>query len=341
MKAIRIHTHGGPEVLQLEQVEDPVWRPGNALVRVRACALNHLDLWVRRGIPGRSISLPRIPGSDIAGTIEKVDSESEFLEGQRVMVSPGVSCGHCERCLCGKDSLCHRYVLFGSGIDGGCAEKVLVPIQNLIALDDTLPFEDAAAFPLVFLTSWHMLVARAQIQPGEVILILGANSGVGSAAIQIAKLFRCRVIATAGNESKAAAAISLGADVVIHHYRERISDEIRKLTDKRGVDVVFEHVGQATWKESLLSLARGGRLVTCGATSGYLAETDIRYLYSKQLSLLGSYMGSKAELLQVCGFLKAGLLKSVVDRVFSLEQTCEAHQYLEEGKQFGKVVLRV
>ncbi|MBI3940192.1 MAG: zinc-binding dehydrogenase [Acidobacteria bacterium] len=341
MRAIRIHEHGGPEVLRLDQIEEPARRPGTALVRVQACALNHLDLWVRKGIPGRSISLPRIPGSDIAGKIESVDPDSGFSAGQRVMLSPGVSCGHCQPCLAGEDNRCRGYQLFGSGVDGGCAEKMVAPNANLVPLDDSISLEEAAAFPLVFLTAWHMLVTRARVRPGEVVLVLGANSGVGSAAIQIARLFRCRVIATAGNEAKAAAAVTLGADAVIDHYRESISEEVRKLTDRRGVDVVFEHVGQATWKESLLSAASGGRVVTCGATSGYVAETDLRYLFSKQISLLGSYTGSKAELLEACQFLKQGMLKPIVDRVFPLEQVREAHQYLEEGRQFGKVVLRV
>ncbi len=341
MRAVRIHSHGGPEVLRLEQVEDPPLRSGAALVRVRTCALNHLDLWVRRGMPGVRISLPRIPGSDIAGEIEAVDPGSQWSAAQRVMVSPGVSCGRCRRCLAGEDNLCRSYTLFGYGVDGGYAEKICVPLENLIELDEALSFEQAAAFPLVFLTAWHMLVTRARIQPGEEVLVLGANSGVGSAAVQIAKLFRCHVIATAGNEAKAAAAVALGADVVIDHYRESISEEVREITGKRGVDVVVEHVGKATWKESLLSLATGGRLVTCGATTGYTAETDIRYLFSKHLSILGSYMGSKAELLQVYRFLKAGSLTPVVDRIFPLEEAQQAHQYLEEGKQFGKVVLRV
>ncbi|HEV8131289.1 MAG TPA: zinc-binding dehydrogenase [Acidobacteriota bacterium] len=341
MRAVRIHTHGGPEVLQLEQVEEPALRPGTAVVRVRACALNHLDLWVRRGIPGVRIALPRIPGSDIAGEVDSIDAGTPFSTGRRVIVSPGVSCGHCRQCLAGEDNLCRSYTLLGSGVDGGCAEKVQVPLANLIELEEGLSFEQAAAFPLVFLTAWHMLVTRAQIQPGEEVLILGANSGVGSAAVQIAKLFRCRVIATAGNEEKAAAAVALGADVVINHYQERISDEVRKVTGKRGVDIVFEHVGKATWNESLLSLARGGRLVTCGATSGYAAETDLRHVFSKQISILGSYMGGKAELLQAYSFLKKGLFAPVVDRVFALEEVRQAHQYLEEGKQFGKVVLRI
>ncbi|MBI2820821.1 MAG: zinc-binding dehydrogenase [Acidobacteria bacterium] len=341
MRAVRIHAHGGPEVLRLEQVEDPVCRPGAAVVRVRACALNHLDLWVRRGIPGRPVSLPRIPGSDIAGEVEEVGAPAPFSAGQRVMVSPGVSCGRCEQCLGGEDNRCRSYTLLGSGLDGGCAEKVLVPAANLIALDKSISFEEAAAFPLVFLTAWHMLVTRARIRPGETVLVLGANSGVGTAAIQIAKLFRCRVLATAGNDAKAAAAVALGADAVINHYRDAISAEVRGLTDKRGADVVLEHVGEATWKESLLSLATGGRLVTCGATSGYLGETDIRRIFSKEISVIGCYMGGKAELLEAGRLLKNGQLKPVVDRVFPLEEIRQAHQYLEEGMQFGKVVLRI
>jgi len=341
MRAVRIHSHGGPEVLKLETADAPDLRSGTAIVRVHSCALNHLDLWVRRGIAGVTIHLPRIPGSDIAGVIDSIDGQSLLSPGQKVLLSPGVSCGLCERCLGGQDNFCRYYTLFGYGLDGGYAEKVRAPLVNLVPLPESMPFHEAAAFPLVFLTAWRMLVSRARIQPGQTVLVLGANSGVGSAAIQIAKLFQCRVIATAGNQEKAAAARSLGADSVIDHYRQSISEEVRLLTGKRGVDIVVEHVGEATWEESIESLARGGCLVTCGATTGHQAMTDLRYIFSRQISILGSYMGTKLELLKVFEFFKSGKLKPVVDRVFALEEARQAHQYLEAGKQFGKVILEV
>ncbi|HEY2934201.1 MAG TPA: zinc-binding dehydrogenase [Acidobacteriota bacterium] len=341
MRAVRIHSHGGPEVLKLETANAPDRQPGTAIVRVYSCALNHLDIWVRRGIPGVTISLPRIPGSDIAGIIETIDGNSLLTAGQRVMLSPGVSCGICEHCLGGRDNFCRFYTTFGYGLDGGYADKVRAPLQNLIPLPDSISFHEAAAFPLVFLTAWHMLVSRARIEPGETVLVLGANSGVGSAAIQIAKLLQCRVIATAGSEEKARAARNLGADAVVDHYRQSITEQARVLTKKRGVDVVFEHVGEATWNESIGALARGGRLVTCGATSGHHAVTDLRYIFSRQISILGSYMGPKIELLKVFEFFKNGKLKPVVDRVFALEDARAAHEYLEAGKQFGKVVLEI
>jgi NADPH:quinone reductase-like Zn-dependent oxidoreductase len=342
MKAVVFQQHGGPEVLQYGDVPDPAPRAGEVLVRVRACALNHLDIWVRGGLPGVPIPLPHIPGSDIAGEIAQVGAGvTRVKTGQKVVLAPGVTCGKCLACLSGNDNKCREFTNLGYLIDGGCAEYVRCPEVNCLAYPENLTFEQAAAVPLVFQTAWHMLVARAEIQPGEEVLVLGAGSGVGSAAIQIAKFFGARVIATAGSVEKLAKARELGADAVIDHKKQKIREEVKRLTNRRGVDVVFEHVGTATWDESVASLALGGRLVTCGNTTGYDAKIDLRFLFSRQLSLLGSYMGRKSELHTVMKLVAEGLLKPVVDRVFPLAACAEAHAYLEAGKQFGKVVLAV
>jgi len=342
VKAILFHQHGGPEVLQFTDVTDPEPRPNEVLVRVRACALNHLDLWVRRGLPNVPIPLPHIPGSDVAGEVAKIGSEVTTVRvGQKVVLAPLVSCGKCPACVAGLDNCCRQATNLGYMIDGGCAEFVRVPEVNCLPYPENLSFEQAAAVPLVFQTAWHMLIARAQLQPGEDVLVLGAGSGVGSAAIQIAKFFGARVIATAGSDEKLAKARELGADYVINHKSQKIRDEVRRITNKRGVDVVFEHVGTATWEESLASLALAGRLVTCGNTTGYDAKIDLRFLFSRQLSLLGSYMGVKSELHTIMKLVAAGRLKPVVDRVFPLAEAAAAHAYLESGQQFGKVVLKV
>jgi NADPH:quinone reductase-like Zn-dependent oxidoreductase len=342
VKAIVFQKHGGPEVLQYADVPDPEPRPNEVLVRVRACALNHLDLWVRGGLPNVPIPLPHIPGSDVAGEIAKVGSELTTVRvGQKVVLAPGVSCGKCAACISGQDNQCRQFTNLGYMIDGGCAEFVRVPEVNCLPYPENLSFEQAAAVPLVFQTAWHMLIARAELQPGEDVLVLGAGSGVGSAAIQIAKFFGARVIATAGSDEKLAKARELGADHGINHKTQKIRNEVRRITNKRGVDVVFEHVGTATWDDSLASLALAGRLVTCGNTTGYDAKLDLRFLFSRQLSLLGSYMGVKSELHTVMKLVAAGRLKPVVDRTFPLTEAAAAHAYLESGQQFGKVVLKV
>jgi NADPH:quinone reductase-like Zn-dependent oxidoreductase len=342
MKAILFHQHGAPDVLKYTNAPDPTIRPNEVLVRVKACALNHLDLWVRRGMPGVSIPLPHIPGSDIAGEIAQIGADVTTVNvGQNVVLAPGVTCGKCPACLSGQDNRCRQFTNLGYLIDGGCAEYVRAPDVNCLPYPENLSYEEAAAVPLVFQTAWHMLVGRAELQPGEDVLILGAGSGVGSAAIQIAKFSGARVIATAGSDQKLEKARQLGADHLINHKSQKIHDEVRRITGKRGVDIVFEHVGVATWDESLASLAPSGRLVTCGATTGYDAKLDLRFLFSRQLSLLGSYMGTKSELLTVMKLVAAGRLKPIVDRVVPLAEAAAAHAYLEVGSQFGKVVLSV
>lgn len=338
MKAARIHQHGGPEVLVYEDAPDPQINATEVLVRVRACALNHLDLWARRGLPG--IRLPHILGSDIAGEVVRAGELCwRVRPGQRVLLAPALSCRQCPKCVSGRDNECPRYGLFGLAAPGGNAELVAAPEYAVIPIPDALKFEDAAAVPLVFLTAWHMLFGRAGLKAGEDVLVLAASSGVGSAAVQIAKLFHCRVIATAGGDAKREAARRLGADHVIDHYRQDIAAEVKKVTDRRGVDVVFEHVGAATWQGSLQSLAPQGRLVTCGATTGFDVNLDVRFLFTRQQSLLGSFMGTLGELHEVLRFVFSGQLKPVVDRVYPLGEIRAAHERLENKEQFGKIVV--
>lgn len=340
MKAVRFHEHGGPEVLRFEEVPDPVPGPDEALVRVRACALNHLDLWERRGLERVKIPLPHIPGSDVAGEVVAAPAGT-VPAGTRVLVQPGLSCGRCAACLAGRDNECGRYDVLGFLSDGGDAELVKVPVQNLVPLPDHVDVIEAAAFPLTFLTAWHMLVTRARVAPGETVLVLAAGSGVGQAAVQLARLLGARVIATVGRPDKVPRARDLGADEVINHTSEDIVERVRRLTDRRGVDVVVEHVGQATWETSVRCLARSGRLVTCGATTGPEVGIDLRVLFARQLALLGSYMGTKGELLQAAALFFAGRLRPVVDSVFDLAEAAQAHRRLEAREHFGKIVLRV
>jgi NADPH:quinone reductase-like Zn-dependent oxidoreductase len=338
MKAVRIHSFGGPEVLLYEDVPDPLLRKDQVLMRVRSCSLNHLDIWVRKGLPG--VKLPHILGSDVAGKIVEVgEYVTGFTPGQRVLLSPMHYCGHCEKCVAGLQNQCREFTVLGNGVDGGNCELIAAPAANVIPIPDSLDFNQAASVPLVFVTAWHMLVGRAQIRQGQTVLVLGAGSGVGTAAIQIAKLFHCRVITTAGDESKLAKARELGADYGINHYEQKISDEVRKITNKEGVDIVVEHVGAATWDESLKSLKSSGTLVTCGATAGPNVGIDLRHLFARQLSLLGSYMGTMGELHDVLKHIFAGRLKPVVDRTFPLSEIRAAHEYLEKSQMFGKVVV--
>jgi NADPH:quinone reductase-like Zn-dependent oxidoreductase len=338
MKAVRIHQFGGPEVLTYEDVPDPELRKDQVLVRVRACSLNHLDVWARKGLPG--VKLPHILGSDVAGEVAEVgEYVSGFKAGQRVLLAPMHYCGHCEKCAAGVQNQCREFTVLGNGVDGGDCELIAAPAANVIPIPDSLDFNQAASVPLVFVTAWHMLVGRAGIRPGQTVLVLGASSGVGIAAIQIAKLFHCRVITTAGNESKLAKGRELGADYGIDHYKQKISEEVRKITNKQGVDIVIEHVGAATWDESVKSLKTGGTLVTCGATTGPNVAIDLRHLFARQLSLLGSYMGTMGELHEVLKHVFAGRLKAVVDRTFPLSELRAAHEYLEKSQMFGKIVV--
>lgn len=338
MKAAIFREFGGPEVLLYEDVPDPQPRKDQVLIRVKACAMNHLDLWVRKGLPG--VKLPHILGSDVAGEIVEVGEYVAGLKtGQRVLLAPLHFCGHCQQCVAGRQNLCREFTVLGNGVDGGDCELIAASAPSVIPIPDSLGFNEAASVPLVFLTAFHMLTGRAALRLGQTVLVLGANSGVGIAAIQVAKLFNATVIATAGDDRKAQKARELGADYVINHYQQKIGDEARRITNKAGVDIVIEHVGIATWNESVKALKPGGTLVTCGATTGYDAQIDLRFLFSRQLAVLGSYMGTLGELHEVVKHVFSGKLKPVVDRIFPLSEIRAAHEYLESSQMFGKVLL--
>jgi NADPH:quinone reductase-like Zn-dependent oxidoreductase len=338
MKAVRIHEFGGPEVLRYEDAPDPSLRKDQVLVRIRACAMNHLDIWVRKGLPG--VNLPHILGSDIAGEVVEVgEYVTGFKAGQRVLLAPMHFCNRCSYCTSGRQNQCAQFTVLGNRVDGGNCELIAVPAVNVIPIPDSLDFNQAASVPLVFLTAWHMLVGRAGIRPGQTVLVLGGGSGVGIAAIQIAKMFHCRVITTAGDEKKLEKARALGADYGIDHYKQKISDEVKRITNKEGVDIVVEHVGAATWDESMKSVKPAGTVVTCGATTGPNVATELRFVYSRQLSILGSYMGTMGELYEVLGHVFAGRLKAIVDRTFPLQDIRAAHEHMEKSQMFGKIVL--
>ncbi|MGA9994180.1 MAG: zinc-binding dehydrogenase, partial [Pyrinomonadaceae bacterium] len=330
----------GPEVLEYTDAPEPEIKANEVLVEVRACALNHLDVWVRGGLPGIEIPMPHILGNDIAGIVREAGALVDWVRaGDEVMLQPGVSCGHCIECLRGQDNLCPQYDMLGYRRNGGYAELVAAPGVNVIPKPENLSFEEAAALPLVTVTAWHMLVTRTNVQPGEDVLIHAAGSGVGSIGIQVAKLRGARVIATAGSDEKLQKARELGADETINYTNADWPKEVRRLTGKRGVDVVFEHTGAETWPGSILSLAKNGRLVTCGATSGYDARTDLRQIFYRHLNVLGSFMGSKAELLDAMKFIERGQIRAVVDRTLPLAEARRAHELMEDRAQFGKLVL--
>jgi NADPH:quinone reductase-like Zn-dependent oxidoreductase len=341
LKAVAMRAHGGPEVLKLEELPDPAAGPGTVVVRVKAVALNHLDIWVRKGWPGLSLSFPHVPGADVAGVVESVGPGVQGARpGDEVVLSPGISCGRCGECLCGRDNLCRHYAILGEHVPGGYAERVAVPAQNLLPKPANLSFEEAACVPLVFLTAWHALAARAGVRAGETVLVHAGGSGVGSAAIQIARLLGATVLATAGSDDKCGKALALGADHAVNYEKEDFLQAVRKLTGRRGVDVVFEHVGKATWEKSILALAAGGRLVTVGATTGHDPLTDLRHVFYRQLSVLGSTMGSKGELFQILSFVERGKLRPVLDRALPLADAARAQGLLADRAQFGKVVLQ-
>ncbi len=340
MRAVVIREHGGIEVLRLEQRDVPEPGAGEARVKVAAVGLNHLDLWVRAGVPGHPFPLPLVPGSDVVGTVDALGAGVRGVhEGDKVVVGPGVSCRRCRECRSGRDPLCRYYGILGESRDGGCADYLVVPDANLFAMPARLDFVQAAAVPLVFLTAWHMLVDRARVRPGEIVLIHAAGSGVSSAAIQIARLHGCRVLATAGSAEKCAKARELGAEEAVPYHQADFVEEVRRWTGKRGVDVALDHVGAATFERTLRCLAKGGRYVTCGATSGPEMKADFRLVFFKSLSILGSTMGASHELAEVLSHVEAGRLHPVVDRVFPLERVAKAHRHLESRAGFGKTIL--
>jgi len=345
MKAVLFHEFGGPEVLRHETTPDPEPKEGQVRVRLKASALNHLDLFLRGGEREKSIPLPHIPGCDGAGIVDVVgEGVASFVPGDRVFISPGLSCGTCSACTGNRETFCPSYHVLGTRENGTYAEYVCVPATNLGFLPEKLSFIEGASVPLVFLTAWHMLVTRAEILAGETVLVQGAGSGIGSAAIQIAKLHGARVITTAGSEEKLEKARALGADETVNYLEKNFVDEVRALTGKKGVDVIFEHTGGEVFARSITVLGRGGRLVTCGSTTDYMANVDVRYIYSRQQSILGSWMGWRHELDHVMKLFDAAdgrKLNPVVDSVFPLEKAADAHRRMESRLNFGKIVLDI
>ncbi|MEM8712389.1 MAG: zinc-binding dehydrogenase [Planctomycetota bacterium] len=345
MRAIHLVEHGGPEALQLVEVPIPEPGPGEVLVKVAAISLNHLDVWVRRGMPGVEIPMPHVPGCDGTGVIESLGSgvgasDSPAVKvGDRVLLEPGFTHSHGPEVEAGLDHLAPDYGIRGEHSPGFAAEYVCLPARYVTPIPDSLDLVEAAALPLVFLTAWGMLHTRAQLQPGETVLILGAASGVGSAGIQLAKAHGCRVIATAGSEEKRALGATLGADHVLDHRSEGWPKEVKALTEGRGVDVAFEHIGPATWDGAMRSLGRRGRLVTCGGTTGPKVSITLPHLFMKNQSVLGSTMGPRAALTEILDGVAAGSLRPVVHRVLPIEEIAEAHRILEGRGAVGKILL--
>jgi NADPH:quinone reductase-like Zn-dependent oxidoreductase len=341
VKAIRFHEHGGPDVLRYEDAPTPEPGNGEVLVGLRAAALNHLDLFARTGlIPG--VPLPHIGGADGAGVVAaNGPGATRYPVGTRVFFDPGLSDGSCDYCARGEHSLCDTWEILGEHRDGTFAQAVVMPEVNLRPIPDGLSFEEAAAFPLVFLTAWRMLVTKARVVPGETVLILGIGGGVALAALQIAKHAGARVLVTSSSDEKLDRAKAMGADAMINHKATDFSKEVWRITQKRGVDVVIENVGAATWAGSIRALARGGRLVTCGATSGPKPDEDIRRIFQKQVTIYGSTMGTRHDWEQLNRLLTAKTFRPIVDRTFSLEQAAQAQALMESAEQFGKIVLTI
>jgi len=340
VKGVIVREHGGAEALLYQEVDDPSPRADEVLVEVRATGVNHLDLWVRKGVPGHKFPLPLIPGNEISGVVlETGDRAGNVSVGDEVLLAPGVSCGLCMACQSGRDHHCRQYGILGESRHGGYAEKIVVPRENVLPKPKNLTFEEAASIPLVFMTAWHMLVARAGLKPGETVLVQAAGSGVGSAAIQVAKLWNAVVITTAGSDEKLERAARLGADHLINYEKCDFAKRVKEITGGKGADIVFEHVGEKTWAGSLRSLAWQGRLVTCGATTGADVSINLRHLFFKSLSILGSTMGSRGELMELLGHVESGLLKPSVHQTLPLADAAEAHRLLEERTVFGKIVL--
>ena len=342
-EAVVLRTHGGPEVLVRETIDLADPGPREVRVRVRAVALNHLDLWVRRGLPNLKLEVPHRLGSDIVGEVDALGpgARTALKPGDRVVVSPGVSCGVCERCLSGEDNLCRQYAILGEHISGGYSRHVVVPDTNLLTYPGDMPFAQVAAVPLAFLTAWQMVVVKARVRPGQTVLVQAAGSGVSSAAIQIAKLHGARVLATTGSDAKVERARALGADEVINYATQDFVAEVKRLTGKRGADVVIDHVGGDVLARSVVAAAAGGRVVTCGATAGFEARVDLRHVFFRQVEILGSTMGSKGVMPGILEHVRAGRLRPVVDRILPLWEAREAHRVLEAREAFGKVVLEV
>lgn len=340
MRAVRYHRFGGLDALVDEAAPAPRPGPGEVLVQVEACGVNRVDILSREGRTPFKTPFPHVSGSDVAGTIAALgDGVGGLAPGARVVVLPTLHCGTCAMCLGGEDNMCLRGGIYGVMTDGGYAEYCVAPARNIVPLPAGLGFVAAAAVAIVGSTAWHMLVTRAALRPGEDVLVVAAGSGIGAMAVQIAKLSGARVIATAGRPEKLDKARELGADFVVDHGKPDWSAEVRRLTDRRGVDVVFEHVGAATWAESLNCLTRNGRLVTCGGHTGFQVSIDLWHFFVKQLTLIGSFAGTRRDLLDVLKVAERGLLHPVLHAVLPLERAAEAQRLLEQREVFGKIVL--
>ncbi len=340
MKSVVIHEHGGLDRLSIEDRDEPRPACDEVVVEPRAVGLNHLDLWARKGVEGFRFPLPIVPGCDAAGVVAEVgDRVTGLVPGDEVVVAPGTSCGRCRSCLTGDDQYCRSYAIFGEHRDGVLAERVAVPAVNVLPKPKEVSFVDAAALPVAFLTAWHMIVERARVRPGETVLVQAAGSGVSVAGIQIAKMYGARVLATAGSDAKLERALELGADEAFSYRDVDVAREVKTRTGGQGVEVVFDHVGSATWQGSVRALAWQGRLVTCGATTGAEAAVDLRHLFFKSLSLLGSTMGRRGDLITILDHVASGRLRAVVEKTLPWEEVREAHRLLEGRSVFGKVVL--
>jgi len=342
MKAIAFHEHGGIEVLQTAELPVPDVGRNDVLVRVRAVALNHLDLFVRKGLPGLHLDMPHILGSDIAGEVVAMGEDvTRWQTGDRVLLDPTLSCGTCALCLRGEDNYCRQFGVIGEHVRGGYAQYIAVPARNVYPLPGKLPFADAAAIPLVYATAWRMIVTQARVRPGEIVLILGIGGGVASAALQVARVMGAEVWVTSGSDEKLKKAQALGATQTFNYSQEDWGAAVWERSGRRGVDVVLDNVGQATWSSSLRTLRTGGRLVTCGATTGPQGSTNINLVFWRQLQILGSTMSTQGEFQDMLRQVEIGRLRPVVDRVLPLESAQTAHRLLEAGEQFGKIVLAV
>lgn len=342
MKAVRFHQHGGPEVLRYEDVPDPEPGRDEVLVQIKCAGINHLDIWVRKGLPGLKIPLPHTPGCDGAGIVRAVgEGVTNVAAGDRVLLNPQITCGKCEFCAQGDGSLCLNYAILGEHTTGTYCQYYAVPKHNAVKIPDDISFEVAAAAPLAYLTAWRMIVTRGRLKPSEDVLVIAAGAGVGVACVQIAKMMGARVIATASSDEKCRKIQELGADIVINHAKEDFSKRIREITNKRGVDLVVDYIGKETWQKSMLSMKRGGRLVTCGATSGYDPVEDIRHIFYRQLEIIGCTMGSDKEFFDVIRLVLRKKLVPAIDRVVPLKEAAAAHQAIQDRTVFGKVVLAV
>jgi NADPH:quinone reductase-like Zn-dependent oxidoreductase len=343
LKAVRMHGYGGVEQLFFEDADEPTLsRSGEVIVELKAASINHIDIWNRTGATGISVPMPHTLGADGAGVVVEVGAQAENVKiGDAVCLYPPTGCGHCEFCVTDQDFMCVYLRVLGERIEGTYAEYVKLPAQNCFPIPDGYSFEEAAAFPLVFITLWRMIITNAKLKPGESLLIIGIGGGVASASLQLAKKIGARVIVTSGSDAKLEKANKLGADHGVNHFKQDFVKIVSELTENRGVDVVLDCVGGEVWRKSLAALRRGGRLVTCGATAGGQPIDDIAAIFSKQLKIYGSTLGSREEFRQLISFINASQIKPIIDSVFPLKDAAAAQHYVEEAKQFGKVVLRM